>query len=497
MGPGLRTSGEGADRAEMRYDWDVGARALARKYRSACSDSMVSLVFLFLAEQHSSHLISSHPFLPSGTLFGSGDGAGHRTIEGSSCGSDLLRAARGEATISLLGHGTARLWDTAAPNAILSAAGGKVTDYFGEDLVYDATRTSAHELGVVASAPGAEGEHKKLASAIRADGTCLSIMEKYGLRNDGVAQCVDVVRDLRGHPLPAQYFADKLGVEDITSYTCLEEETFRGLMSNACRVHLYPGDITAYYKRIVFEHLDHAREKLKSAPYKLKTDAKSYKVVTSFLSSEACRAVTEVAGVRIPRLLDRQLEPNWQNPIESKFIFMLEDFSPKDGWYQRWLLRESDECEATLSTFARIHAFFWTGSSFWDDEDAGAELEDAIWKSGSYVQPKRNLNHCQRVARRWATERMRCEKELSSFDYWGNLGERLESVAEEAGRHAHPFADEDWSESYRKFRTFTHGDPKQVRTKILATQSRNFLKFQSLFLLNPALFDVVVPTTFP
>ena len=48
------------------------------------------------------------------------------------------------------------------------------------------------------------------------------------------------------------------------------------------------------------------------------------------------------------------------------------------------------------------------------------------------------------------------------MDYWDNLGERLESVAEECGRLAHPFAVDELLDGYEKFRTFTHGDPKQA-----------------------------------
>jgi thiamine kinase-like enzyme len=73
------------------------------------------------------------------------------------------------------------------------------------------------------------------------------------------------------------------------------------------------------------------------------------------------------------------------------------------------------------------------------------------------------LNQCNNVAKSWATERLKFEPELSSMDYWDNLGERLESIAEESGRLAHPFAeDTPLSESFRKFRTFCHGDPKQA-----------------------------------
>lgn len=276
-------------------------------------------------------------------------------------------------------------------------------------------------------------------------------------------QSIDIARDLDGRPLSKEYFAEKMGIQNVESYTCPEEVAFRGLMSNACRVNLLPGGESAFYKRIIFGTLDHAREKMLTAPHKVIRDAKSYEVVASFLSSKACQAVTEKAGFTIPKCYDAKLEPNDSNPIESKFSFLLEDLAPEDGWYQEWLLQDIEDCEAALSTMAKIHAFFWNGSSFWDDEEAGRELEAAIWDSGSYVQPKsQNKDQCKNVAKGWATEKLKCEEDLSSFDYWENLGERLESMAEENGRLAHPFADGALSDSYKKWRTFTHGDPKSA-----------------------------------
>lgn len=258
-----------------------------------------------------------------------------------------------------------------------------------------------------------------------------------------------------------------MGVDSSTveSYTCPEEDQFRGFMSNACRVILLPGKQTAFYKSIVFEHLDHAREKLKTAPHKLIRDAKSYQVVASFLLSKACQEIIEKTGVGIPKIYDAKSEPDYDNPMESKFSFLFEDFAPADGWYQQWLLVNEEECKAALSTFAKIHAFFWSGSTFWKDKEAAKELEEAVWESGSYVQPKaQNWNQCKIVAKEWAIKKLRFEKELSKFDYWDNLGERLESVAVECGRLAHPFGAEEeaLAKEYNKYRTFTHGDPKQA-----------------------------------
>jgi len=275
----------------------------------------------------------------------------------------------------------------------------------------------------------------------------------------------DIIRDLDGIPLSKEYFAEKMGIstENIDSYTCPEQDVFRGFMSNACRVRLLPGGETAFYKSIVFEELDHAQEKLKNSPHKLARDVQSYKVVADFLSSKACEEVTKKAGVHIPKCYDAQARPDHSDPMKSKFSFLFADYAPWNGWYQQWLLQEDEECKAALTTLAKIHAFFWNGSTFWDDADAAAELEASIWESGSYVQPKaQGFHQYKEVAKEWETKRLKFEKELSPFDYWDNLGERLQSVAKECGYQAHPFANEELTESYRKYRTFTHGDPKQA-----------------------------------
>jgi len=395
-----------------------------------------------------------------------------RQIAGAT-GNKLLLVTCGQTTLSLL-HDKTNLWDTAAPTALLEAMGGRITDYFGEPLIYN-SKEVRNALCVVASAPGAKREHEEIVKAMRGDGVALSILGRFGLKCeeggdddvDGngsvVEQCVDITRDLDGYPLTNEYFAQKMGVADSATYTCPEKEAVRGLMSNGCRIHLQPSGDSAFYKRIVFEHLDHARAKMKTAPHKLVRDVKSYKVETSFLASKACTQVITKAGLKIPKCYDANLMPNDSNPIESKFSVLLEDFAPSDGWSQRWLLQSDAEAKATLTVLAKMHAFFWHGSSFWEDGDAAGELEEGVWESASYVQPKlQTLNQCKDVAKGWATSKLKCRKELESKDYWDNLGERLESVAEENGRLAHPFAVDAISKSYEKYRTFTHGDPKQA-----------------------------------
>ena len=276
----------------------------------------------------------------------------------------------------------------------------------------------------------------------------------------------NIVRDLDGNPLSTDYFAEHMGISNVETYSCPEDDAFRGFMSNACRVKLLPGGDSTFYKCIVFKDLGHAWEKMRTAPFKLARDSKSYEVVANLLKSKACQQMVDKTSVKFPQCYHSKLEPNELEPIESKFSFLMEDLNPSDGWYQKWLLDTREHCEASLTAYAKIHAFFWHGSSFWDDPDAAKELEASVWKSGSYVQPHaQNPDQCEVIAKEWTLKRMKFENtKLSTLDFWDNLGERLQRVAHECGRHAHPFADEDksFSSTYQQYRTFTHGDPKQA-----------------------------------
>ena len=131
------------------------------------------------------------------------------------------------------------------------------------------------------------------------------------LSSDEQSSCI--CRDLDGNPLSPEYFAEKMGIGHVDRYICPEKDAFHGLMSNGGRIHLFPGGETAFYKRIAFEDLEHAQEKLRDAPHKLVRDAKSYHVVGSFLLSKGCDDMVKATGVRIPKCYDAQLEPNDAN----------------------------------------------------------------------------------------------------------------------------------------------------------------------------------------
>jgi len=320
----------------------------------------------------------------------------------------------------------------------------------------------------------------------------------------------DVVLDLDGRPLTEDFLLRHLNLPSSAASAsaplrCPAKDAFRGFMSHGCRLLLPATAATAatatatnnnnnttaprsaYYKSIHFRSLPHALEKSLTAPFKLQRDIRSHLVVADFLSSRAREKFERATNVRIPKCLHADVRPDDDRPLESKFGFLLEDLAPWEGWYQRWLLCEREECEAALEALARMHAFFWAGAAFWtkeNDGEDGKELERAVWKSGSYVQPEAQntdtVDQCQIVADEWIRKRTRFSQYLSSFDWYDDLGRRLQSVAAECGRLAHPFADihhphEDYSssstssstssslsEQHAKYRTFTHGDPKQA-----------------------------------
>mmetsp|Transcript_12214 Transcript_12214/g.17823 ORF Transcript_12214/g.17823 Transcript_12214/m.17823 type:complete len:349 (+) Transcript_12214:329-1375(+) len=103
------------------------------------------------------------------------NGMTHQIIGAS--GNKMLQVSYGSSTISLQGTGTS-LWDTAAPSAILFALGGKVTDYFGNDLVYGTNKGQlGNKRGVISSAPGAKGVHLDMVEAMGKDDGILSLRD--------------------------------------------------------------------------------------------------------------------------------------------------------------------------------------------------------------------------------------------------------------------------------------------------------------------------------
>ncbi|VEU39548.1 unnamed protein product [Pseudo-nitzschia multistriata] len=420
-------------------------------------------------------------------------GDARRVIVGGTAAKLRMVATSTSPTVAVL-HFDTQLWDTCAPEALLKCRGGKITDMFGASLVHCPKRTMGNVFGVVASSKGASVLHDELCRSMRADrDSVMAIFQQWigeGMPPPGVSQSIDIARDLDGMPYGLDHLQELLRDENPTDsklvgYSVPEEDAWRGLMSNGVRFQLQweeganpsgnspPSDM--FYKRIVMANLDHARDKLKTAPHKLVRDVKSYQVETSFLTSYACKYLVNDTGMKINKVLSSDLRPvagdNPKELLDSSFSIFLEYFQNSDGWEQHWLLPR-EETKASLEELAKMHAYFWQGSDFWkkDGGKAGSDLENMVWPNGGYMQPKlQGYEQLKKVRSGWEARyssfRDDLEKvaELKGVDCVP-LGERLEEVAPIVGGKAHPFADKDAATNadFARYRTLIHGDPKHA-----------------------------------
>ena len=64
------------------------------------------------------------------------------------------------------------------------------------------------------------------------------------------------------------------------------------------------------------------------------------------------------------------------NPIDSRFSLLLNDFSEEDGWHQV-VQTDLAQMRATLKALARMHAFFWLGNKT-------TSLASCLWPVATY-----------------------------------------------------------------------------------------------------------------
>lgn len=388
-------------------------------------------------------------------------------------------------------HFKSELWDTCAPESIISSQGGKATDLFGSPLVHSPGRPFGNIFGVVASS-GEEDVtklHDELCAAMRCD--TKSVHEIFGkwMGSDEAStpQALDVIRNLEGIPISAKeiekFVLPKGGGENckLKGYTVPEAGAWRGLMSAGGRLILdWEGEeemdlpSSVFYKRIVMADLAHSRDKLKNAPHKLVRDVRSYQVETSFLTSRACQeGLIKEAGLNINKVYGSDLRPvvatrSPKEQLQSKFSILLNDFNSDDGWEQRWLLDE-ETALASLAEFAKMHAYFWTGSNFWEKEGGklGVELESAVWENGGYMQPAlQGYEQLENVAEGYAGRIGSFEAELKNIPELDGvdlttIGQRLEAIVSKVGDLSHPF-NTGRHDELKMYRTLIHGDPKQA-----------------------------------
>lgn len=400
-------------------------------------------------------------------------------------GNKILSIVKGGTDVVVLNLVTC-LWDTCAPEAVLRAVGGELTDMFGSRIRYGSSARIDNRYGVIATGPSfkkvdaEKRNHAKLVSAMRQKGIANSLLAPAGLvALEGEAQATDIARDVDGEPLTVDWLSKVVGAK-VYSYSAPETSAVRYLMSNACRIVLKaepPAPQSLFYKRVVMRDLDHMQLKARTAPEKLARDVKSYQVETAFLASRACANFC-AAGAYIARAYDVVQRPA-PKPINSRFSLLVGDFSPRDGWSQVGLL-DGTRIQAALSALANMHAYFWTSKG------ANEELEKVVLDTGTYWAPGRQpAKQFDEINSQWKKHRASFAAELEDAKVCGhgpvtldNLGELLSTRAWAISKGIHGTG----KNSTHPHRTLLHGDAKAAnfffRSKGNSTMDVGMIDFQ-------------------
>ena len=337
------------------------------------------------------------------------------------CGNKVLHLLTGHSDVTLFNLKSS-LWDSCATQAVLTAAGGQLTDLCGCAINHchpDEARggVTGNVYGVLATASNCPISHEAIAAAFRAEPDVNDhLFGAAGLRTEnGQASASDVCRDTYGLPITVSALNQCVHGSggDIVAYHCPEAEAQRYIMSQACRLHLQyatsisgstsgstsGGDVdggvtrptSVFLKRAVMRDLPSAAAKAISAPHKLARDVRSYLVEASFLSSQAVVALSgSPHGARVPACYKAELHPEEHSPLDSRFSLLLEDFSPALGWGQCGQLHTARLRGGALA-LARFHAFFWNGGICNRLLSASAvqELQERVWPVATHWAPSR------------------------------------------------------------------------------------------------------------
>ncbi len=395
-----------------------------------------------------------------------------KILEIGAAGNKMLRIATGEVDIVVLNLVTS-LWDTAAPEALVRASGGEVTDFFGVRLPHGPKSRLSNCFGVIATSKNFSARdakkrtHRELCADIRASMVADGLLQATGIQPLGVPQATDIARDLNGDPLTLQFFHDNIH-PSVKSFSAPEASAVRYLMSDACRINLDYGEgdgtpTSMFFKRVVMADLPHVQLKMRTAPEKIARDVKSYQVEAAFLGSRACSELVELgAHIARPYHVESRPAPDGTPLIQSKFLLIMQDFASKKNWAQYGLLN-ADQTRACLDSLAQIHAYFW---DFGNNPNAD-ELTSAVWDCGSYWAPSRQpttlfdkLDSCWRkqlasFSDAFAKARVEDDSTERTFP--------LEELGGVLGKYARDIADRVHSvgvDKKHRHRTIVHGDPK-------------------------------------
>ena len=112
-------------------------------------------------------------------------------------GQKCLAVAEGRADLAVMNFQSSS-WDTCASEAVVRAAGGDLTDIFGERLLYSAQPPYLNACGAVASSAVFGGTHRAVCAAMRQNVHALERLKEWGLVDDGgSADAAEVERVLR------------------------------------------------------------------------------------------------------------------------------------------------------------------------------------------------------------------------------------------------------------------------------------------------------------
>jgi len=237
-----------------------------------------------------------------------------------------------------------------------------------------------------------------------------------------------------------------------------EKDTVRYKQSHACRIIFDTGH-SAFFKRIVLRELPSAVEKAKSLPYKLERDVKANMNENNFLKLSEAEKFNQIeernssnfeGKAQIVRAYDCQARVYTDNPIDSKFTLLLEDYSEKNGWKQFPLLDENN-MKSTLQALAKFHAFFWL-----KDKQGPEQVRTKLWEVATYwdleKQPAGQIglleNSFNRLIRDFKIANSNVEEQTMLGK---NYGLKLSKIAIELNDAVHKSPNK---------QTIIHGDPK-------------------------------------
>ena len=108
-------------------------------------------------------------------------------------GQKCLAVAESRADVAIMNFKSSS-WDTCAPEALVRAGGGELTDLFGERIVYrpcpleDDAAGYLNACGVIASSAAFAGRHRAVCTAMRSNEAALRLLTPWGLPRGDRAQ---------------------------------------------------------------------------------------------------------------------------------------------------------------------------------------------------------------------------------------------------------------------------------------------------------------------